>query len=194
MKKQFVIAALLITSVLFAREYDYEITPLAGYNIAEGDLNLNNYPVLGAEFQINNVGMPVSSELTILYSNTDYTPNYGSTNIYRIALSGVYEYEKVSLLTPLVKVGLGYETMSNRQGAATGNEDSPFLNLGVGAKIKITDHLSLKLEAIYMLKNNSYRYDNNLAVTAGVNIAFGDVRAKQLSAQDSADTRIEVIK
>lgn len=193
MKKRFVIAALLITSVLFAREYDYEITPLTGYNIAEGNLNLNNYPILGAEFQINNVGMPVSSELTILYSNSDFHPNYGNTNIYRIALSGVYEYKKVSLLTPLVKVGLGYETMNNRQGATTGNEDSPFLNLGVGAKIRLTKHLSLKVEALYMLKNNSYRYDNNLAITAGLNIVFGNARAKQLSTQDP-DSRIKVIK
>lgn len=180
MKKLSVIAAFLLSSLLFARQYDYEITPLAGYNIAEGNLNLKNQSLMGAEFQINNTGMPVSSELSILYSNTDFDPDYGSTNIYRIALSGVYDYEKVSLVTPFVKAGLGYETMSKRYGATTGNEDSPFADVGIGAKVDITCHIALKFEAVYMLKINGERWDNNLALLAGINIAFGDVRAQQL--------------
>ena len=193
MKKLSVIAAFLLSSLLFARQYDYEITPLAGYNIAEGNLNLKNQLLTGAEFQINNIGMPVSSELSILYSNTDFDPDYGSINIYRIALSGVYEYKKVSLMTPFVKVGLGYETMSKHFSSATGNEDSPFADVGVGAKIDIARHIALKLEAVYMLKINDERWDNNLALLAGLNIAFGDVRAsrqqKNITLDDSAEEK-----
>lgn len=191
MKKLFVIAAFLLSSLLFARQYDYEITPLAGYNIAEGNLNLKNQSLAGAEFQINNIGMPVSSELSILYSNADFDPAYGNTNIYRIALSGVYDYKQVSLMTPFVKMGLGYETMSKRYGALTGNEDSPFADVGVGAKIDLTCHLSLKLEAVYMLKINDERWDNNLALLAGINIAFGDVRAGQLKENITVDDSAE---
>ena len=174
MKTLLIAPALLTSALLFAQPYDYEITPLVGYNIAEGNLNLKDHAILGGEFQLNNIGMPVSPELSILYSNADFDRRRnGSTNIYRIALNGVYEYEKVSFLTPFAKAGLGYETMSEHHQRATGNEDSPFIDAGIGAKIPLADHLALKLEAVYMLKNNDNRWDNNLAVLAGLNIAFG---------------------
>ena len=83
-------------------------------------------------------------------------------------------------MTPFVKMGLGYETMSKRYGAITGNEDSPFADVGIGTKVDITCHIALKLEAVYMLKINGERWDNNLALLAGINIAFGDDRAHQL--------------
>ncbi|WP_345979875.1 OmpA family protein [Sulfurimonas sp. HSL3-2] len=192
MKKLSVITAFLLSSLLFARQYDYEITPLAGYNIAEGNLNLKNQSLAGAEFQINNIGMPVSSELSILYSNADLDPSgNGSTNIYRVALNGVYEYDKVSLMTPFVKAGLGYETMSNRATAITGNEDSPFADVGAGIKVPFTNNIALKLEAVYMLKINGERWDNNLALLAGINIAFGDSRAKQLHKDIYVDNSAE---
>ncbi|WP_345992830.1 OmpA family protein [Sulfurimonas sp. HSL-1716] len=191
MKKLFAIPVLLTSALLLAQQYDYEVTPLIGYNIAEGNLNLKNHAVLGGEFQLNNIGMPVSPELSILYSNADFDPNYGSTNIYRIALNGVYEYEKTSLLTPFVKAGLGYETMSEHKTSLTHNDDSGFADVGVGAKIPFTDHISLKLEAVYMLKANDNRWDNNLALLAGVNIAFGQTRAQQhqenIVVEDSAE-------
>ncbi len=180
MKKLILAPALLASSILFAHPYDYEITPLVGYNVAEGNLNLKNHTILGGEFQINNIGMPVSPELSILYSNADFDPSgNGSTNIYRIALNGVYDYEKVSLLTPFVKAGLGYETMSEHQQNMTGNKDSAFADVGMGAKIALAKNIALKLEAVYMLKNNNNRWDNNLAVLAGLNIAFGETRAQQ---------------
>ncbi len=175
MKKLLLIPALLASSLLLAQDYNYEITPVAGYNIAEGNLNLSNQGIYGAEFQMNNLGMPVSPELSVLYSNPDFKPSGNSmTNVYRIALNGVYEFNKVSFLTPFAKAGLGYETMSEHQEARTGNVDSAFFDAGVGAKMPITKNIALKLEAVYMLKPNDTRWDNNLALLAGINIAFGE--------------------
>jgi OOP family OmpA-OmpF porin len=175
MKKLLLVPALLASSLLLAQDYNYEITPVAGYNIAEGNLNLSNQGIYGGEFQLNNTGMLVSPELSLLYSNPDFRPSGNSmTNIYRVALNGVYEFNKISSLTPFAKAGVGYETMSEHQEARTGNVDSAFFDAGVGAKMSLTKNIALKLEAVYMLKPNSTRWDNNLALLAGINIAFGE--------------------
>ena len=174
MKKSLLVSTLLASTLLMAQNYNYEVTPLIGYDIAEGNLNLKNHSIIGGEFQLNNTGMPVSPELSVLYSNADFDPNMGSTNIYRIALNGVYEYKKVAFLTPFAKAGAGYETMSEHHEDITGNKDSAFFDAGVGAKMPLTNNIALKLEAVYMLKPNGTRWDNNLALLAGINIAFGE--------------------
>ena len=75
MKKILLVPALLASSLLLAQDYNYEITPVAGYNIAEGNLNLSNQGIYGGEFQLNNTGMLVSPELSLLYSNPDFKPS-----------------------------------------------------------------------------------------------------------------------
>jgi OOP family OmpA-OmpF porin len=175
MKKTFFLSALLASTLMLAKDYNYEITPLIGYDIAEGNLGLNNQTVYGGEFQINNTGMPVSPELSVLYSNADFNHNVdGSTNIYRIALNSVYDYKKVAFFTPFAKAGAGYETMSEHKELLTDNRDSAFFDAGVGAKMPLTKNIALKLESVYMLKPNGTRWDNNLAILAGINIAFGE--------------------
>lgn len=171
MKKLLLIPALLFGSALAAEEYNYEITPVIGYNIAEGNLDLDNQFLMGAELQYNDVNCLLKPELSLLYSHDiDYDNSSLSTDIYRIALNGVYEYKTDSFIKPLAKIGVGYETLNEHFAE---NKDSVFLNAGVGAKIPLVESISLKLEAIYMLKNNDNRWDNNLAVLAGINYAFG---------------------
>ncbi|MDD2449149.1 MAG: OmpA family protein [Sulfurimonas sp.] len=182
MKKLLLIPTLLLSSSLMMAA-DYEITPMIGYNIAEGNINLDDYTTFGAEFQYNALDFFLKPELSIFYSKADYNTNKlpynADAEIWRVALNGVYEYEKVAGIIPLAKVGLGYETMKggNYKGE-TGNTDSAFINAGVGAKIPFTDMLALKLEAVYMLKYNDARYDNNLVVQVGLNLAFGQSSQK----------------
>jgi len=161
-----------------ANEYKYEVTPLVGYDITEGNTDLDNYMVYGAEIQFNDVASKIKPELMLLYSVADYNtyklPSNADTEVARIAFNGVYEYEKVGSITPIVKAGLGYESMySGSYTKETGNEASVFADAGVGAKIPLKDNISLKVEALYMLKYNADRYDNNLVISAGLNIAFG---------------------
>ena len=171
MKKLLLIPALLSASLALATEYNYEITPVVGYDIAEGNLDLENQWLVGAEAQLNNVDSAIKPELSLLYTNTDYDEDeYGSTNIYRIALNGVYEFDKLGIVTPLAKAGIGYETLNRHY---EDNYDSGFVDAGIGAKIPFSDNIALKMEAVYMLKNNNNRWDNNLALLAGLNIAFG---------------------
>ena len=171
MKKALLISVLLLGTGLMANDYKYEVTPLIGYNIAEGNLGLDDYAVFGAELQYNGLDSVIAPELSIFYSNADYENSNKDTDIWRLALNGVYEFDKVGSIIPLAKAGLGYEKMSDTYG--TENTNSAFVDAGVGAKIPFTDAIALKLEAIYMNKYNDSDFDNNLMITAGLNIAFG---------------------
>jgi len=173
MTKLLLIPALMFGSVAMANNYNYEVTPLIGYNIAEGNIDLDNYAVFGAEIQYNGLDYILKPELSVFYSKADYNIDNTDTDVWRIALNGVYEYDKLGNIIPLAKLGLGYENMSDPYSTQTGNHNSPFIDAGIGAKIPFSDAIALKLEAIYMLKYNDARYDNNLMLTAGLNIAFG---------------------
>ena len=192
MKKLLLIPALLGTMAM-ANEYKYEVTPLVGYDITEGNTDLDNYMVYGAEIQFNDVASKIKPELMLLYSVADYNTykllSNADTEVARIAFNGVYEYEKVGSITPIVKAGLGYESMySGSYTKETGNEASVFADAGVGAKIPLKDNISLKVEALYMLKYNADRYDNNLVVSAGLNIAFGK------KAQRAMPQEVEIVQ
>jgi OOP family OmpA-OmpF porin len=176
MKKLLLIPSLLISTLAFAQDYKYEITPVVGYNISEGNTNLENQLLLGVELQYNTDTL-IKPELSVLYSNTDYEHSNKSTNIYRIALNGVYEYKSIGFITPLAKAGIGYETLTTN---LSENHNSPFLDAGIGAKIPFTEAIALKLEAIYMLKHNDNRWDNNMALLAGLNFAFGKKAQREI--------------
>ncbi|MCD6433426.1 MAG: OmpA family protein [Sulfurimonas sp.] len=169
MKKLLLIPALMLSSALVA--HDYEITPVIGYNIAEGNINIKDQVLVGAEFQYNGFNAIASPELSVLYTNADYENGYtGSTNIYRVALNAVHEHDKIFGMIPIAKFGVGYESLSTSKSQ---NDNSPFMNIGLGAKVPFTDALALKLEAVHMIKHNDGRYDSNLALLAGLNYAFG---------------------
>ena len=97
MRKTLLISALLASSLLMAQEYNYEITPVIGTNIPEGNLDLDNQFLTGAELQYNGLGTLLSPELSLLYTNNaDYknstfdTPLLGkSTRILSNVISKV---------------------------------------------------------------------------------------------------------
>lgn len=182
MKKMILIPALLAGTLAMATAYDYELTPLVGYNFTEGNLDIKDHAVYGAELQYNGFDFFLKPELSILYSRANsenITPSVEQNVMYRTALNGVYEYEKLGIVTPLAKIGVGYEAMGEHY---SGNEDSRFINAGVGAKVAFTDSLALKLESVYMSKCNDSRWDNNLAVLAGLTFAFGGEKAAPVAA------------
>jgi OOP family OmpA-OmpF porin len=192
MKKLLLIPALMLGSVAMATDYNYEITPLIGYNIAEGNIDLDDYATFGAELQYNGFDSIIKPELSIFYSKADYNtnklPSNADAEIWRFALNGVYEYDKIGSIIPLAKAGLGYESMKDGSYTGqTGNTDSAFLDAGIGAKIPFNDMFALKLEAVYMMKYNDARYDNNLAVLAGLNIAFGQKAQKAAPVEVDGD-------
>ena len=178
MRKLILIPALLVGTLAMAKQYDFEFTPVIGYNYTEGNLDIKNHSVFGAELQYNGFDFFLKPELSILYSRTNsqnIVPSVEQNPMYRVALNGVYEYGSLGMVIPLAKIGIGYEASGEHY---SGNEDSRFLDAGVGAKIPFTDKLALKLEAVYMMKCNDHRFDNNVVGLAGLNFAFGGTEPK----------------
>lgn len=172
MRKLLLIPALLLGTAVVAQEYNYEVTPVIGTMIPAGNLKLDNQFLSGVELQYNGFDALIKPELSFLFTNNaDYKDFDISTDIYRIALNGVYEYKMDSIFTPLAKAGIGYEAFENNY---AGNRDNVFFDAGVGAKVALMENLALKLEAVYMLKNNNARMDSSLALLAGLNFAFGE--------------------
>jgi OOP family OmpA-OmpF porin len=169
--KKIAFSSLLAATLLSASNYNYELTPVVGKVITEGNLGINDHTVYGAEMQFNNLETVLKPELSVLYSNADFENNAGSSDIYRVALNGVYEYAMDSKITPFTKIGLGYEYLKKH---TFDNQNSAFADAGAGVKIPLMDQLALKLEALYMLKFNNFSWDSNLALLAGLNFAFGE--------------------
>lgn len=172
MKKLLLIPALLGTLALVA-DYNYEITPLIGYNIAEGNLNLKDSTLIGLEAQFNNVDSVIKPELSILHSSkvkSEQTIPTLTSNITRLGLNGVYEISKTQAYSSFAKAGIGYEIMDT----IGDNKDAAFIDAGAGVKVPFTKDLALKLEALYMLKHNDGLGGSNLALLSGINYSFGE--------------------
>ena len=181
--------SLLVAGSLFASNYTYEVSPVLGYNIAEGNINLENDTVYGIEVQYNKVDTKFKPELSFLYSKPSYEDKYagaGESKVKRFALNGVYDLEKKGDIQPFVKAGIGYETLSKR---LSENKNSAFIDAGAGIKIPFAKQLSFKAEAVYMNKYNHHRFDNNLAVLAGLTFSFGgDTYTNDIVKEDKEST------
>ena len=196
MKKIALVSALMLSTIAVANEY--EITPLVGYNITEGNLNLDNYTIVGGELQYNGFDFPIKPEISFLYSMADYEndfldySNNADTNVMRFLLNGVYQFDKIGSVVPLAKAGIGYETMDD---AYAGNNDgSGVLSAALGIKYPFNDMLSLKLETLYMAKYNAARYDSNLAILAGLAISFGNNETKTVETQTIVEEPVAIFE
>jgi len=180
MKKILLIPALLAGSLALATEYNFEFTPQIGYNFVGGDIPLQDYGIIGAELQYNGFDFPIKPEASIMYSLADFESipvykDYADTTVVRTALNGVYEFEGFDSFTPLVKAGIGFDHMDDPHDAT---EQGLFLNAGAGVKIPLSDSIGLKLEAVYIAKDNDTTYDGNLALLAGITIPFWERSAE----------------
>jgi len=173
--KKLLILPLLFSSLTFASDYKYELSPMIGYNIAEGNLNIKDdgYFTGGVELQFNYEDSKISPEFSIYYApQAEYSPS-GKTDVLRGAFNGVYTFENYNSITPFAKAGLGIESLSTNRYA---NEDGLFVDAGAGIKVPFTENLALKCEAIYMAKISSSHAgnaDSNLLTLVGLTYAFG---------------------
>ena len=195
MKKLLLIPALMLGTASMAEQFDYELTPLIGYNISEGNLGFKDQYMVGGELQYNGFNSAIKPELSYIYSNPTQTPasitTQADVDVHKLALNGVYEFgDNGDAIIPLIKAGLGYEFIPDT--AINKNESGTFANLGLGAKIPLMDsgRLALKLEALYEAKYNDLRnsnFDSNLALLAGITLAFGGDDLRPGNADNSAE-------
>lgn len=143
---------------------------MIGYTFPNGGQEIRDHTIFVAEGQFNNFDTVLKPELSVMYGDVDRNDELvGDIDIFRFALNGVYEFEKIYFITPLIKVGLGYETMSDH---IYGNHNGFFVDAGVGMKILLDKNVAFKIEAIEMQKYNHSQWDNNLVYLAGFVITF----------------------
>ena len=179
MKKILLSAALLVASATMAQDYKYELSPMIGYNIAEGNLNMkhNGYFTGGLELQINS-DSKIAPEFSIYFApKADYETT-GDTKVTRGAFNGVYTFDAMDSMIPFAKLGAGLEKISTER---YGNEDGFFLDAGAGLKVPFTKQLAFKAEAIYMAKighEHAGNADSNLMALVGLTYSFGATAQK----------------
>lgn len=175
MKKLILIPALLLSSLALADNYKYEISPLLGYDSAEGNLGIKDkgYISGGLEFQFNLPDSKISPEISLFYApNVNYSAG-GTTDVMRAMFNGVYNFNKMDTIVPFAKAGVGMETYTTNKAQ---NEDRPFFDAGLGLKADVTKNIVIKLEAVYMLKptfSHAGSADSNLLTQLGFTYKFG---------------------
>ncbi len=165
----------MLGTAVMAKQMAWEISPMIGYNVAEGNLGIadSGYLTGGLEAQYNNPEWPVSPELSGFYSEPEYTTGT-DTKVARVMMNLVKTFgDTDNAVIPFAKMGVGFEKMGAKE---SGNEDGFLVDAGAGLKVPFTDNIALKLEAIYMLKPNSNRFDNNVIALAGITFAFGEIK------------------
>ena len=169
------LTSFLVAASLYGGDYyDFEVTPVVGYNFSESGSYTKNYFLMGAEMQYNNVPV-IKPELSIFYSpEMEYEITEDKTDVFRIALNGVYDFSNFQSVTPFLKGGVGYEIIDDEQFE---NGDTFYFDAGTGVKINFTDQVALKLEALYLLKDNKGLWDHNIMVLGGVSFSFGRDRS-----------------
>jgi OOP family OmpA-OmpF porin len=201
--KKIALSALVAATLVSASNFNYEITPVAGYlwNSTGGEVTgptqdqpnapindgamggVQNHAVYGLEVQLNNISDVIKPELSVLYGRDrvldDYTgTGRGNTDVLDVMLNGVYELDTGSFVTPFAKAGLGYESYMHTH---SNDFDGVILDAGMGLKADLTKHIALKLEGLYMYKMNNNGNDlgsngevHNVAALAGLTFSFDE--------------------
>ncbi|MEN4053390.1 MULTISPECIES: OmpA family protein [Sulfurimonas] len=194
MKRLLLLPALLFGSASFAVDARYEISPMIGYNLAEGNVGIKGDDhYLGAlELQYNYKDSKISPEISVLYSPSADYDGGGDTSVTRLLLNGVYAFDKVGKITPFAKAGLGYEFVGTE--VPNQNEDGLVLDAGAGLKVPFAPSWSFKAEALYLAKVSSAHNDNadnNLVAMLGLTYTFGATQTKEVPKEEVVEEVVE---
>jgi OOP family OmpA-OmpF porin len=176
MKRLLLLPVLLLGSNSFAVQANYEISPMIGYDMVEGNVGIkgDDHFLGGLELQYNYKDSNIAPEISVLYSPSADYDGGGDTSITRTLLNGVYSFDKIGKITPFAKAGLGYEFVGTE--AKNYNEDGLVLDAGAGLKVPFAPSWAFKAEALYLAKvssaHNDYA-DNNLIAMVGLTYSFG---------------------
>lgn len=185
--KKFTLSVLLAATLVSASDFNYEVTPVAGYlwnkayNDDTGEMGgIQNHTLFGLETQFNNLEYAgIKPEVSLLYGE-DRITGKPESKIFTGMVNGVYDLDTKTAFTPFVKAGLGYEAEKE----ALNSDYNGFLaDVGLGTKIDLTKHIALKLEGLYWLKVNhgdsgtSEGSIHNVAALAGLAFSFDEKAA-----------------
>jgi len=167
--RQLLLSFACITALSAEQMYLYEISPIIGLTENGTSSGLQRSSAYGIEFQYNDVDFFIKPELTYIYApNIELHMEDEKVNGHLLMLNGVYDLEYTALLTPFLKAGMGYQSVSDRPAV---NTDAFVVGAGAGFKLHLHDNISIKLEAIYTMQD----FDtSNILAFGGINFSFGN--------------------
>ncbi|WP_417333414.1 OmpA family protein [Halarcobacter sp.] len=177
--KKTILSAALCASLAFAAnsDYKYEITPMIGGNVAEGNLNLDDdhYAIGGLSFGVNfddTVYDQIEVGILTSLEEVDYDGIDRDTDITRLFTNFVKNYELTDNTSLYGLVGFGLEHFENEE---LGNKTALFGNYGIGLRYEFSNDMALKTDIRHLINTNDR--DNNLVYTVGLAIPFGEKAA-----------------
>jgi len=175
--KRIILSTLACATLLLANNAPkYEISPMFGKANAHDRLNLENDKSIGATIAIR-ADESVFDQIELAWFNTsdvDFKVGAGSTNVNRLLLSGIKNYELSENSSLYALIGGGYEKMSNE---SNGVDSSLAANWGAGFKYAITKSISLKAEARQVFRDMKLR-ESSMLYHVGLAIPFGSDEKK----------------
>lgn len=175
--KKILLSTLACASLVLAAnsDYKYEITPLIGGGLAEGNHNLEkNYVNAGLALGFNQENSIIDQfELGFLRTVKDINAkrgHSGDSSITRVFGNLVKDYSLTDDLSLYALAGVGVEFFDHE--ITKHQKDGAFGNYGLGLKYQLIDSLALKFDVRHLI-NFNYG-DNTMLYTLGLAVPFGE--------------------
>jgi len=190
--KKILFSAMMVASLSFANtaNYSYEVTPMIGGVLPEGNLDIENHLTYGLRVGIN-LENAIFGQFELGYdrsSSVDYDASTLDTSFNRYYGNFIKEYKMTPESALYALIGIGYEDVKNEQ---FDNKNSMFAQYGGGVKYWMNENFALKAEVRHAIKAHSG--DNNLFYSLGFVIPL-DAKAKPVIAQASKPTSLLATK
>lgn len=157
-------------ATLYAEQmYLYEVSPIIGLIENGAATGMESSYAYGLQLQYNDLDFFIKPELSYIYSpNIEVYEHDEKAKSHLLMLNGVYDVEYTALLTPFLKAGVGYQSISDIPSV---NADSFLIGTGAGLKLNIKDQLAIKFETMITLHDF---HENNILVFGGLDFSFGN--------------------
>jgi outer membrane beta-barrel protein len=166
----------------------FEISPFVGYNFFENSQNLKNSPIFGGRAGYNftrHIG--IEGVVEFLPSKVDDRSRTGAkegqyrgptdgVDLTYYHIDAVYHFFPEGRLNPFVVAGIG----GSHASPAISDHDMAALNVGVGAKLWLTDRIALRGDVRDFIVTELFQETyHNLGATVGLTFAFGGKDASE---------------
>ena len=177
--KKILLSTLACASLVLAAnsDYKYEITPLIGGGLGEGNHNLDrNYANAGLALGFNQEEGSIIDQFELGFLRTiqdvdgKNTLKGQDTAITRVFGNLVKNYGLTNDFSLYALAGLGVEFFDHE--LSHHQEDGLFGNYGLGMKYQLMDSLALKFDVRHLINFN--HGDNTMLYTLGLAVPFGE--------------------
>ena len=181
--KKILLSSLACASLVLAAnsDYKYEITPLIGGGLGEGNHSLErNYANAGLALGFNQSEDSLIDQFELGFLRTvqdvdgKNSVRNQDTSITRVFGNLVKDYGLTTDLSLYALAGLGVEFFDNE--LTKHQKDGLFGNYGVGLKYQLTDAMALKFDLRHLI--SAQNGDSTLLYNFGLAIPFGEKAAK----------------